>query len=118
MNEADAAVRSNARSSLKHFSIAFFIPLYFAIVGLKLDLIRNVDVVFLCWFFALACVVKAASVWGAARLAGEAGPSATRLAVAMNARGGPGIVLATVTLAAGIVNEVKMKKAKTLHPTA
>jgi K+:H+ antiporter len=90
--------------SIRQFSLSFFIPLFFALVGFKLDLIRQFDIVFFCWFLVFACVVKSLSVWAAARLAGEGAHSANQLAVAMNARGGPGIVLATVTLAAGVVN--------------
>jgi Kef-type K+ transport system membrane component KefB len=48
---------------------------------------------------------KGAEVYGGARLAGESRFAATNLAVAMNARGGPGIVLATVALNAAIINE-------------
>ena len=43
------------------------------------------------------------SVWVGARLAGES-PGARNLAVALNARGGPGIVLASVAFDAGIVD--------------
>ena len=113
-SEAGAADQAGAQASvirariawdsIKQFSLAFFIPMYFAIVGMKLDLIRQFDIVFFCWFLAFACAVKSVSVWAGARLAGEDNRSATQFAVAMNARGGPGIVLATVTLAAGVVN--------------
>ncbi|MFI6604741.1 cation:proton antiporter [Nonomuraea sp. NPDC050536] len=102
----EAAVSTVTWAPLKQFAQAFFIPVYFAVVGLKLDLLHNVDFVFLGWFFALACLTKAASVWVAARLAGEDRRSAVQLAVAMNARGGPGIVLATVTFGAGIINQM------------
>ncbi|GAA1311334.1 cation:proton antiporter [Planotetraspora silvatica] len=106
-SRADGGDRATSETwvSLKQFAQAFFIPVYFAIVGLKLDLLHNIDLLFLVWFFTLACVTKAASVWVAARLAGEDSKSAVQLAVAMNARGGPGIVLATVTFGAGIINE-------------
>jgi Kef-type K+ transport system membrane component KefB len=40
-----------------------------------------------------------------ARLAGEGRRGAWNLAVALNARGGPGIVLASVALDAGIIGE-------------
>jgi Kef-type K+ transport system membrane component KefB len=111
-SRADAAVEEGAQKevrrtweALKSFSLAFFIPVYFAVVGLQLDLVRNLDVVFFLWFFVVACVVKSFSVWLGARLAGESRSSSVNLAVAMNARGGPGIVLATVTFSAGIINE-------------
>ena len=44
-------------------------------------------------------------MFAAARLAGESQSSAVNLAVALNARGGPGIVLASTAYAAGIVDE-------------
>lgn len=49
-------------------------------------------------------MVKAASVYAGARWAGRAPTDSVNLAVAMNARGGPGIVLATLSYDAGIVN--------------
>lgn len=91
--------------ALKRFSLAFFVPIYFAVVGLQLDLVRHLDVLFFLWFFLVACITKSFSVWLGARLAGESRSSSVNLAVAMNARGGPGIVLATVTFGAGIINE-------------
>jgi Kef-type K+ transport system membrane component KefB len=94
-----------ARESIKTFSFAFFIPVYFAIVGLQLDLVRHFDPLFFAWFLLFACVAKAASVYLGARVAGESPRGARNLAVATNARGGPGIVLASVTYAAGIISQ-------------
>jgi Kef-type K+ transport system membrane component KefB len=103
---ADQAPSSvQARESIKAFSFAFFVPVYFAVVGLQLDLVRHLDVVFLAWFLVLACVAKSGSVYAAARLAGETSRGAQNLALATNARGGPCIVLASVTFAAGIISE-------------
>ena len=56
-------------------------------------------------FLVYACTVKAASVYGAARLAREPRRSALNLAIALNARGGPGIVLASVALDAHVIAE-------------
>ena len=96
---------ADAREELSHVSLGFFIPAYFAIVGLQLDLIGGFDLVFFLGFLAFACLAKAASVFAAARLAGESQFSAVNLAVALNARGGPGIVLASTAYAAGIVDQ-------------
>ncbi|HZF10249.1 MAG TPA: cation:proton antiporter [Thermoanaerobaculia bacterium] len=87
------------------FSFAFFIPIYFAIVGLKLDLIRAFSPRFFLLFLVFACVVKALSIYLGARLAGESRVGAGNLAVAMNARGGPGIVLASLAYESAIVSE-------------
>lgn len=89
---------------IKQFSLALFVPVYFALVGVQLDLLHNLPVVFFVWFLLLACGVKLAAVWLGARVAGEGNTLAVNLAVALNARGGPGIVLATVTFTAGIIN--------------
>jgi K+:H+ antiporter len=94
---------AEARESIKRFSFAFFIPIYFAIVGLRLDLVHHFQLPFFVVFFVFACVVKAASVYLGARLAGHPRKGATNLAVALNARGGPGIVLASVALDAQII---------------
>ncbi len=96
---------SGARETIQRFSFAFPIPVYFAIVGLRLDLLRQFDGLFFLAFLAYACVAKLASAYAGARIAGERRLGAFNLAVAMNARGGPGIVLASVALDAGIVHE-------------
>ncbi|MFD0853966.1 cation:proton antiporter, partial [Actinomadura adrarensis] len=94
----------HAWEAMRHFALAFFVPVYFAVVGLRLDLIDQFDPLFFAWFLILACTVKGMSVWGAARLTGENQALATRLAVALNARGTLGVLLATVTLHAGIID--------------
>ena len=93
-----------AREEIGHFALGLFIPVYFAIVGLQLNLVDNFDVLFFLAFLSFACLAKAGSVYAGARLGGESSRSAVNLAVAMNARGGPGIVLASTTYAAGIID--------------
>ena len=94
-----------ARETIRTFSFAFFIPLYFAMVGLRLDLVRSFSPLFFVLFFSVACAAKYASVWVGARLAGESAAGSRNLAAALNARGGPGIVLASVALGAGIIDQ-------------
>jgi Kef-type K+ transport system membrane component KefB len=101
---AETEEDEKARESLKNFAMAFFIPIYFAIVGVKLDLIHDFNPMFFAVFLAFACLVKWTSVYMGARLSGQTREGATNLAVAMNARGGPGIVLASVAFDAGIIN--------------
>lgn len=94
-----------ARESIKSFAFAFFVPVYFSIVGLKLDLIRAFEPWFFVLFLVFACGAKSLSVFAGARWAGENRRGAWNLAVAMNARGGPGIVLASVAYDAGVIAE-------------
>lgn len=92
------------RESVKTFSFAFFIPIYFAIVGLRLDLLHDFDLAFFVAFLVLASAVKILSVFAGGRWGGESGMGALNLAIVMNARGGPGIVLASVAFDAAIIN--------------
>ncbi|RDI44936.1 cation:proton antiporter [Nocardia mexicana] len=90
---------------IRGFATAFFIPLYFAVVGLKLDLIHHFDVLLTVGFIAVTWVVKGAGSYFGGRIGGARAMESANYAVALNARGGPGIVLATVALDAGIVSE-------------
>jgi Kef-type K+ transport system membrane component KefB len=96
--------RAGATQQMKAIGLALFIPVYFALVGFRLDL-QVVDLGFFVAFFCFACATKAGSVYLGARFARIAPARAWDLAVALNARGGPGIVLATVGLEAGIIDE-------------
>jgi Kef-type K+ transport system membrane component KefB len=96
---------SEATMALTSFALAFFIPIYFAMIGLGLDLVHGFSVVFFAGFLFAACAIKAVSVFAGARVAGETSRSSLNLAVAMNARGGPGIVVASTAFAAGIISQ-------------
>jgi Kef-type K+ transport system membrane component KefB len=93
-----------AVNSVKSMAFGYFIPIYFALVGYKLDLGKGFSLSLLAWFLVIACVIKLMSVLLGARLAGFSISDSINLAVATNARGGPGIVLASVAYEAGIIN--------------
>jgi len=95
----------HARQTIQSFSYAFFVPLYFAVVGLRLDLIHDFEPLFFLVFLLFACLVKSVSTYAAARMTGEGKVGARNLAAALNARGGPGIVLASVAFDARIIHE-------------
>jgi len=95
---------SEALEAIGKVSFAFFIPVYFAIVGLKLDLIRGFSLRMVAAFVVGSCVVKVLSVSLAGRFAGFRGMDLINLAITTNARGGPGIVLASVAFDAGIIS--------------
>jgi Kef-type K+ transport system membrane component KefB len=95
---------ASSLDSLSRFSFAVFIPLYFLLVGYRLDLWKNFSLTVLIIVLVVACAIKLLSVGLGARLAGFRGLDLLNLAVATNARGGPGIVLASVAYDAGIVN--------------
>jgi Kef-type K+ transport system membrane component KefB len=85
-------------------AFAVFIPVYFAIVGSKLDLIRGVSLWMIVAFLVGSCAIKILSVSLAGRFAGFRGLDLINLAITTNARGGPGIVLASVAFEAGIIS--------------
>ena len=92
-----------ARQAITSVSSAVVVPLYFAMVGLRLDLVSSFEPLFFLFLLGFACLVKSVSCYAGARMVGEGRLGARNLAVALNARGGPGIVLASVALDAGII---------------
>ncbi len=95
---------TEATERIKAFGLAFFVPLYFALVGFRLDL-NVLDPGFFLVFFLFACLVKGGAVYLGGRIASVSPHRAKDFAIAMNARGGPGIVLATVALDANIIDD-------------
>ena len=93
-----------ALETISRFSFALFIPVYFALVGYKLIFDKSFSITMLAAFLVGACILKLVSVALGARLAGFRGLDVVNLAVATNARGGPGIVLASVAYEAGIIS--------------
>lgn len=101
---SDAGRHREAMESLNKLSFAVFIPVYFGVVGYRLDLSKSFSFTMLAVFLLTACALKLASAAAGARLSGFNWLASINLAVATNARGGPGIVLASVAYDAGIIN--------------
>lgn len=89
--------------SIDRFSAVFFIPIYFAIIGVRVDLVHGFDLSLVLTFVVVACLVKAGGVYLGSRAAKESVTRSVDYAVTLNARGGPGIVLAGVAFDAGII---------------
>jgi Kef-type K+ transport system membrane component KefB len=83
---------------------AVFIPVYFAVVGSRLDFTRSFSPEMLVGFLVGSSLVVLFSIGLAARLAGFRGLDLLNLAITCNARGGPGIVLASVAYDAGLIS--------------
>ncbi|SFL25069.1 cation:proton antiporter [Geodermatophilus ruber] len=90
--------------AIAHVSGAVFIPIYFAIVGYRLDFTQGFSPLMLVAFLVGSTLVVVVSIGVAARLAGFRGLDIVNLALTHNARGGPGIVLASVAFDAGIIS--------------
>jgi Kef-type K+ transport system membrane component KefB len=93
-----------ALDAIERLAVAVFIPLYFAIVGYRLDLRTSLDPIGALGVLVGTSIIVIVSIGLAARLAGFRGLDLANLAVTCNARGGPGIVLASAAFDAGIIN--------------
>lgn len=91
--------------SVIHISFSWFIPVYFAIVGLKLDLAKHFEPLFFLQFLIFATLAQSLIVFLACKLIRQDRLTSMNFAMAMNARGGPGIVLSTVAYSVGIINQ-------------
>ena len=93
-----------ALSILHKFSFAVLIPVYFALVGYRLVFNSDFSITMLLIFLLGSSAIAIFSVGLSARLAGFNKIDTANLAITFNARGGPGIVLASIAYDAGIIN--------------
>jgi Kef-type K+ transport system membrane component KefB len=89
---------------IKNIGFSLFVPIYFALVGLQLDVIHNFSfvrfIVFFIIVFGLEFIGTVLFMWFT-KLKRK---TVISLGITMNARGGPGIVLATTAYAYNIIN--------------
>lgn len=90
--------------SIDRLSAMSFVPIYFAMIGLRVDLVHGFDLAQAAVFITVACLVKTLSVYIGSRVGGENAQGSLDFAITLNARGGPGIVLAGVALDAAIIS--------------
>jgi Kef-type K+ transport system membrane component KefB len=90
--------------SLGDFVFSFFVPIYFALVGIQLDLINDFSILRFLFFFVVAFGLEAIGTLIMVQFTGLNRRTKVNFAVTMNARGGPGIVLATVAYSYRIIN--------------
>jgi len=95
---------SKAFESIEHFSTSTFIPIYFTLVGYRLVFGQEFSFPMLLFFLAGSSLLALFSVGLAAKLAGFKKLDILNIAITTNARGGPGIILASVAYDVGIIN--------------
>jgi Kef-type K+ transport system membrane component KefB len=95
---------SKVFESIEHFATSTFIPIYFTLVGYRLVFGAEFSFPMLIFFLVGSSLLALISVGFAAKLAGFRGLDIVNIAITTNARGGPGIVLASVAYDAGIIN--------------
>lgn len=89
---------------IKEFSFALFVPIYFALVGIQLDVIHNFSLLRFGLFFIIAFGLEFIGTTGVMLFSKLKKKTAISLGITMNARGGPGIVLATTAFAYNIIS--------------
>lgn len=100
-NDPEAESRMEA---VANFSFSLFVPIYFALVGIQLNLIHNFSLGRFLLFFVLAFGLEAAGTIIMLLFTTLKKQVIINFAVTMNARGGPGIVLATVAYSYQIIS--------------
>ena len=99
----DARIQ-NAMDSLGNFAFSFFIPIYFALVGIQLNLLHNFSFLRFALFFLIAFGLEGIGTFLMLQFTDLRNAVKVNFAVTMNARGGPGIVLATVAYSYKIIS--------------
>ena len=91
-------------ANIKDFAFSFFIPVYFALVGLQLDVVHNFSLTRFVIFFIIVFGLEFIGTSIAMMFSKFKMTTKLSLGITMNARGGPGIVLATTAFAYNIIN--------------
>lgn len=97
-------VVANKISSLENFVFSFFVPIYFALVGIQLNVIHDFSLIRFIIFFAIAFGLEFIGTWVMLLFSKLNNDMRMNFAITMNARGGPGIVLATVAYSNNIIS--------------
>lgn len=95
-------------AQLRGITTALFMPVFFGLTGLKTDLsvLLKPDVLLLTLgLIAIASIGKFAGAFVGARLSGLSHAEAIALGSGMNARGSTEVIIATIGLSAGVLNE-------------
>jgi Kef-type K+ transport system membrane component KefB len=90
--------------TIKAVAFGVFVPIYFAIVGYRLSFGNDFSPSMLLTFLVGSTLVVLIFVGLAAKLAGFRGLDIINFAIVANARGGPGIVLASIAFDAGLIS--------------
>ncbi|GHH96705.1 cation:proton antiporter [Neobacillus kokaensis] len=99
------AISERLEQGVTNISFSWFIPIYFATVGLQLDLVKHFDPLFFFGYFLFATLTQTLAVYITSRFIKQDHLTSFNLGVAINNRGGPGIVLSSVAYTAGIINQ-------------
>lgn len=97
-----------AGHTLEIITAGFLAPIFFASAGLKVDLLQLLDsqtLIFGGIVLAVACVGKFIGAYGGSRIAGLSHWEGLAMGSGMNARGAMEIIVATIGLSLGVLNQ-------------
>jgi Kef-type K+ transport system membrane component KefB/nucleotide-binding universal stress UspA family protein len=98
-------LRAESLHTLESVTFPIFAPLFFGMVGLRVDLWKMGDPVMLALVLAVAVAGKLVGCTAGALLGGLRFWESLSIAFAMNARGAMGLVVATIGLSLGILTQ-------------
>jgi Kef-type K+ transport system membrane component KefB len=98
-------IKEETRHSIEDFVKSFFAPVYFAAVGLSVDFVANFSWQTVLVVITIACLGKIGGCFFAARCAKLPVPISLGIGLAMNTRGSVEIILATIGVQAGIIDD-------------
>ena len=104
VGDAEESEPKKRMEALGNFAFSFFVPIYFALVGIQLNLIHDFSLMRFLIFFVIAFGLEAAGTLIFLQFTSLNAATKLNFAVTMNARGGPGIVLATVAYSYRIIS--------------
>ncbi len=96
------------RERIEGLTMALFAPLFFATAGLRVDLSLLGDTKVLFWAIVVIVVASVAKFLGSylgAKVAGLSGRESVALGAGLNARGAMEVIIATVGLGMGVLND-------------
>lgn len=98
-------LHEKAREIIHQFVMNVFAPLFFVSLGLKVNFIQNFDLTLVCIVLFLAVVCKLVGASLGAWMGGLKGRDAIAVGFGLNARGAMEIILGTLALNAGLIDE-------------
>ncbi|MBF0102190.1 MAG: cation:proton antiporter [Desulfobacterales bacterium] len=96
-------LREHTRTTIDHFVSFIFAPLFFASIGLKVNVLTHFDFQLMLTVLLLACTCKLAGGVLGARWGGMSPRESWAVGFAMNSRGAMEIILGLLALKAGII---------------
>lgn len=101
----DAGEGNEAHDVIHQFAVSFFAPLYFVSIGLRANFASDFDLPLVLLVVAVACIGKVGGAGLGAWLGGMPSRDALAVGFGLNARGAMEIILASVALESGLIDQ-------------